>query len=78
MRIRCRLKWAEDCEKKAEAVAKALDVSNRTVPSNMKIRTWKEKATVKTEIEMLGKMESFLATLDDLLACGTMAERILS
>lgn len=71
LRARVRCFYSED--KKAEAVARALSPDN-IVGEGMKIKTVKRGKEVVTTIEMEGRIETLLATLDDLLACTEVAE----
>lgn len=77
MGIRARIGWREEDERRAEAVASALEPCNKRAPKGMKIHTHAEGREVITEIEMRGRLETLTATLDDLLACALVAQRTL-
>lgn len=70
MRLRARVCCSYPESGKAEAVARAL------LPDNVgeNIRTFRRGKRVITVIEMEGRIETLLATLDDLLACTEVAE----
>jgi hypothetical protein len=61
----------------AAAVAKAVSPDNLKTPRGLSVRTaWKAKKVV-TYIKFRGRLETFIATIDDLLFCASTAERTL-
>jgi len=75
--MRANVKCVYDRESFALAVASALRPDNFQAPSGIQIRTARRGKQVITSIAMDGKIETFLATLDDLLSCTSMAENML-
>ncbi|MEM3737381.1 MAG: KEOPS complex subunit Pcc1 [Candidatus Bathyarchaeia archaeon] len=61
----------------AEAIAESLSPDNRDVPANLKVKTESDGKSVVTIIECVGRYETFLATLDDLLTCVQTAQSSL-
>jgi len=59
------------------AVANALGPDNLAHLPGLKINTVQERNKVVTEIEIDGKIETLVNTLDDLLACTQAAESVL-
>jgi hypothetical protein len=77
MRIQARVEWSERDEKTAKAMAEALEPCNKKAPRGVKIYTYAVGKKVVTEINLRGKMETLTATLDDLLACASMSQKVL-
>jgi hypothetical protein len=61
----------------SKAIAAALRPDNLRAPRSIKISTRAHGGKVLTTLEMDGRMETLLATLDDLLACTSTAESVL-
>jgi hypothetical protein len=62
----------------AEAVARAVSPDNLVVPSGLFVKTMRRGSRVMTKIACEGKLETFMATVDDLLSAVSVAERTLS
>ena len=62
-------------EREAEAVAKAVSPDNVEVPQGLYIKTVRDGSTVYTKIECQTRLQTLIATLDDLLACVSVAEK---
>ena len=62
-------------EREAEAVAKAVSPDNVEVPQGLQIETVKNGSEVYTKIECKTRLQTLIATLDDLLACVSVAEK---
>jgi hypothetical protein len=62
-------------EREAEAVAKAVSPDNVEVPPGLTVKTVREKTEVLTRVECQTRLETFIATLDDLLSCVSVAEK---
>jgi hypothetical protein len=63
--------------KVSRAIAKALHPDNLNLPAGIRVKTWCGGGRVITEVEVDEKIETFLATLDDLLACTQAAEGVI-
>ncbi|MCS7131993.1 MAG: KEOPS complex subunit Pcc1 [Hadesarchaea archaeon] len=61
----------------ARAIAKALQPDNLRAPSDIKITTVAHGKQVTTSVKMDGRIETLLATLDDLLSCTCTAENVI-
>lgn len=66
-----------DDVKVAEAVAEAVSPDNHKTPADLAIVTSRKRNLVTTEIHAERKMATFIATIDDLLFCISIAERTL-
>ena len=66
----------EDTED-AEAVAKAVSPDNFKVPPSLSIETTSKGNKVVTYIRCRRKIPTFIATIDDLLFCVSIAEKTL-
>jgi tRNA threonylcarbamoyladenosine modification (KEOPS) complex Pcc1 subunit len=64
--------------KEAEAVAKAVSPDNVKVPPGLSVKTVRRKNKVCTQIECETRLQTFIATIDDLLAHVSVAEKALS
>ena len=64
-------------EKTAKAVANAVSPDNVRTPSDLSIVTTNEGRRVITLIKSRGKLPTFIATIDDLLFCVSVAEKAL-
>ena len=62
-------------EKEAEAVLKAISPDNMEVPSGLFIKTVRNGSEVLTTIDCQKGLKTLIATLDDLLACVSVAEK---
>jgi tRNA threonylcarbamoyladenosine modification (KEOPS) complex Pcc1 subunit len=61
----------------AKAIARAVSPDNVKTPSGLSITTVSEGKRVVTSIKCRGKLSTFIATIDDLLFCASVAERAL-
>ncbi len=62
-------------EREAEAVVKAISPDNVEVPQGLFIETVQEGFKVITKVECKIRLQTLIATLDDLLACVSVAEK---
>lgn len=62
--------------REAEAVAKAVTPDNLKVPVGLKIETLQEGNTVSTCITCETRLQTFMATIDDLLESVSVAENV--
>ena len=62
-------------EREAEAVAKAVSPDNVEVPPGLHIETSRKGFDVLTTIECRTRLQTLIATIDDLLACVSVAEK---
>lgn len=60
--------------KEAEAVAEAVAPDNRNVPVGLTVRTLREGNSVVTNVTCKTKLQTFIATIDDLLESVSVAE----
>ena len=65
-------------EREAEAVAKAVSPDNVEVPPGLFVKTVRRGPKVFTTVECQTKLQTFIATLDDLLSCVSVAEKAFS
>jgi hypothetical protein len=61
----------------AEAVAKAVSPDNLKTPSGLSVKTARKSNKVLTQIKCPAKLPTFIATIDDLLFCISVAEKTL-
>ena len=62
-------------EREAEAIAKAVSLDNVEVPPGLSIKTLRTGSKVLTTVECQTKLQTLIATIDDLLACVSVAEK---
>ena len=65
-------------EKEANAVAKAVSPDNMRAPQGLFIKTKRRGYRVYTTIKCQTKFKTFIATIDDLLRCVSIAEKAFS
>jgi len=61
--------------REAEAVARAVAPDNMTVPQGLFIKTVRRGRLVSTLIKCETKLQTFIATIDDLLSSVSVAEK---
>lgn len=69
------IKLSYQNKREAEAVAKAVSPDNVKVPSGLSIKTTKKSSRVFTNVKCETKLQTFIATIDDLLCCVSIAEK---
>jgi len=62
-------------EREAEAVTKAVSPDNVKVPSGLDVKTVRKGSEVHTIVDCKTRLQTLIATLDDLLACISVAEK---
>ncbi len=65
-------------EKEAEAVARAVSPDNIKLPRGLFVKTTSKESKVFTLIKCETRLQTFMATIDDLLGCVSVAEKTLS
>jgi len=63
--------------REAESIAKAVSPDNVKVPQGLFIKTMRRGKKVFTNVKCETRLETFVATLDDLLSAVSVAERTL-
>jgi tRNA threonylcarbamoyladenosine modification (KEOPS) complex Pcc1 subunit len=61
--------------REAKAVANAISPDNVKVPPGLSVKTIRRENKVLTQIECKTRLQTFIATIDDLLACVSVAEK---
>ncbi len=61
-------------EREAEAVTKAISPDNAKAPHGLDVSTSRHKCDLLASVRCEKSIETFLATLDDLIACISVAE----
>lgn len=62
-------------EREAQTVAQAVSPDNLEVPPGLSIKTTKTGKEVRTTICCQKRLQTLIATIDDLLACVSVAEK---
>jgi hypothetical protein len=62
-------------EKIANSIAKALLPDDKCAPPHLKIRTWNEGGKLNSRIECENRFDTFMSTINDLLASIQAAEK---
>lgn len=73
--MKAEIRLCYDDEREAEAVAKAVSPDNVEVPPGLAIKTARERSDVLTNVECHKSLHTFIATIDDLLSCVSIAEK---
>jgi hypothetical protein len=77
MRMRAKVSCTYGSEGISKAIAVALRPDSHQAPKGIRVATETRGTHVVSTIELDNKIETLLATLDDLLACTSTAENIL-
>lgn len=77
MKMRAKVICGYEKRKAAEAIAAALQPDNLQAPKGVRVKTRVDDGRVTTSVELDGRIETLLATLDDLLACTSTAQSVL-
>jgi hypothetical protein len=56
-------------------VAKAVSPDNVEVPPGLTVKTVRKRSEVLTTVKCKKRLQTFIATLDDLLSCVSVAEK---
>lgn len=64
--------------REAEAIAKAVSPDNLKTPQGLTVKTERKDSEVVTRVKCERKLESLIATLDDLLMAVQVAEKAIS
>jgi hypothetical protein len=67
-----------DNRETAVAIAKAVSPDNFKTPAGLTVKTEQKGTKVITEIQLEGKIATFIATIDDLLENASTAEKTLN
>ena len=59
-------------------MAKAVSPDNVEVPSGLFVKTARRRSKVFTTVECQTKLQTFIATIDDLLSCVSVSEKAFS
>lgn len=65
-------------DREARAVADAVSPDNAKIPEGLTIKTMRQGRNVSTHIKCRSSMLTFIATIDDLLAAVSVAEKSMS
>ena len=65
-------------EREAEAVAQAVSPDNVKVPRGLFIKTTRKGSEILTRIKCELRLQTLIATIDDLLCCVSTAEKAFS
>ena len=76
MEVKIRLSY--DNEREAETVSKAVSPDNVNIPLGLYVKTVRNGSEVNTKIECQTRLATLIATIDDLLACVSVAEKTLN
>jgi hypothetical protein len=66
-----------DDKETAAAIARAVSPDNFKTPTGLTVKTEQQGPKVITEIQLEGKIATFIATIDDLLESASTAEKTL-
>lgn len=77
MKMRAKVVCSYEKQDVAKAIAAAIQPDNLQAPKGVRVKTRMDDARVITSVEFDGRIETLLATLDDLLACISTAQSVL-
>ena len=76
--MRAEIRLSYKTEREAEAVAKAVSPDNVELLPGLHVKTVRKGSQVLTKVECQTRLQTLIATLDDLLACVSVAEKIFA
>ncbi len=80
IRAEAEIIWHYEDERKARAIAEAVEIDNRDIPEKLKkslnVETQWEDGDVITKVKYSGEIESLIVALDDLVFSIKIAEEI--
>ncbi|MEE8167978.1 MAG: KEOPS complex subunit Pcc1 [Candidatus Hydrothermarchaeales archaeon] len=76
MLAKARVEFRYEDRETAEKIARLLEIDNRVAPRKLKLKTYSEGDRVITVFEH-GKLNTFLATIDDLLFSEKLIEGLI-
>ena len=76
--MEARITFSYKSDREAEAVAKAVSPDNLKAPPGLAVETIRRGSKVITLVKCEGRLETFMATIDDLLMSVQVAERAVS
>lgn len=76
MKLEAKLSFVYETENEAKALCNAVSPDNVKVPAGLYVNTIRDKCCLLTSVQCKKSMETFIATLDDLLACISVAEQM--
>jgi 2-keto-4-pentenoate hydratase/2-oxohepta-3-ene-1,7-dioic acid hydratase in catechol pathway len=77
MRLETTLSFIYGSKHEAEAIVKAVTPDNLRVPRGLKVETTRNGNCLSALVICEKSLETFIATMDDLLACISVAEKTL-
>lgn len=75
MRLEAELSLVYGTEREAEAVVKAVSPDNVKTPVGLSVETIRDNCRLLARVSCEKTLETFISTLDDLLACISVAEK---
>lgn len=75
MRMEAKIILTYETEREARSVANAVSPDNLETPSGLWIKTTQKECKVLTHVRCKTRLETFTATLDDLLGAVSVAEK---
>jgi hypothetical protein len=76
--LEAKIKLCYENKREAEAVAKAVSPDNVELPPGLFVKTVRRGSTVFTTVECQTRLQTLIATLDDLLSCISVGEKAFS
>lgn len=75
MLLKAKLQFTYATKREAEAVNDAISPDNIKTPSGLRVETIRRNTDLLTRIQCEKSIETLIATLDDLVACISVAEQ---
>ncbi|MBS3815192.1 MAG: KEOPS complex subunit [Hadesarchaea archaeon] len=77
MSLKAEVSCSYENESSAKAISSSLEPDNLQAPENVEISTHRDGKDVVTKVTVEGRIETLLATLEDLLSCASTAEKVI-
>lgn len=75
MLLKAKLQFTYATKREAEAVKDAITPDNIKTPPGLRVETTRKNTNLLTHIQCEKSIETLIATLDDLVACTSVAEQ---
>lgn len=77
LQMRAKIKIEYQNQKQAEVVTKSLIPDNKPLPKNLSIDMSTEGREASIDVKCVCRVETFLSTIDDILACLSLTESLI-
>lgn len=77
MKMEAKVSCLYEDELISKAISQSVEPDNIDSPEGVSIKTYRDGGKVITEVELDDRIETLIATLEDLLSCVSTAEKVI-